>query len=351
MSSTAILDEKLFGEIDCSKLRALPSTFMVWQNSSEGLSADWVFSNNSNVHVCNDKKWFAELTLFSSTASAILGSEQIPVEGVGSVDLPVKRSPNLSGPKAHHVLHLTNVLYIPSSVCNLVCWPIFKSVAEVDFSATSKSSGSLKDADGRPVAYFAPFQERQLPCIKISGPPVGPRLAPSIFKPIMRTLSGMAIDHDDSHDEEEEEEEEEYGEYPPSRLSHHMSSHHFNIRELDWIEEHWGSIEAFMICHGLKFYKDEDCEEARAILRAVMVDDDDDDDDNDNADDNDGDDDFENWNPDNHLADHHFSAKELGWIKKNYQDSATFMFTFGLKFYDDEDCAEAKNLVLSFLSE
>jgi hypothetical protein len=51
-----------------------------------------------------------------------------------------------------------------------------------------------------------------------------------------------------------------------------MADYHFDERSLDWIEKHYGNSRNFMFSHGLKFYDDDDCAEAQAIVRAIMED-------------------------------------------------------------------------------
>ncbi|KAL7896748.1 hypothetical protein HDV63DRAFT_378404, partial [Trichoderma sp. SZMC 28014] len=131
--------------------------------------------------MCNDRKWFTELTTFPTTALGPFSSQEFAISGVGVVNLPVKRSPNFKGPDAHHILRLTDVIYVPSSVCNIVGSPIFEIAAQTSFSVTENSNGSMNDASGKPVAYFSPKSERL--CLRLSGPPVGPRLGPSNFRP------------------------------------------------------------------------------------------------------------------------------------------------------------------------
>lgn len=57
----------------------------------------------------------------------------------------------------------------------------------------------------------------------------------------------------------------------------HVADYNFTSDELDFIERGWGNSEMFMLSYGLKFYKDGDCEEAKAIVRALMADSDDED--------------------------------------------------------------------------
>ncbi|KAL8860995.1 MAG: hypothetical protein Q9178_002508 [Gyalolechia marmorata] len=99
----------------------------------------------------------------------------------------------------------------------------------------------------------------------------------------------------------------------------------------------------------------------RRILRALMNDgrtDDDEstEDDDDSEDDEDRDPgspgSFEREleeDPTSHFADRHFSAEELDWIKKNHGHSGNFLLSYGLKFYDDEDCEQGKAIVQAFL--
>lgn len=49
--------------------------------------------------------------------------------------------------------------------------------------------------------------------------------------------------------------------------------------------------------------------------------------------------------PESHYTDYHFSAKELKFIKKHYMYSSNFLSRHGLKFYDDDDCGEAKAIL------
>ena len=58
-----------------------------------------------------------------------------------------------------------------------------------------------------------------------------------------------------------------------------------------------------------------------------------------------GEEDFER-----HLADHHFDEHQLRWIEENFRDSANFMHSFGLKFYNDDDCESAKKIARSLMN-
>ncbi|PNP58369.1 hypothetical protein THARTR1_01884 [Trichoderma harzianum] len=299
---------------------------MACQDSPQGLSADWIFSNGSNVHICNDRRWFTELTPFKSAASSVFGSGDVTVEGVGIVNLPVKRDPNQRGPQAHHVLRLTNVLYAPCSEFNILGSPLAELAPRIMRNPTRKKKGSLEDEDGNRVAFFSP--NAPLFCLRLSGPPVGPRLAPTKLEPngeyaLMVTWpdSERARWNARGQQDESETESPQWADEQP-----------YAAREKAWLKKHRQGEYKLLILYGLSIYNEEERAEGRAITEDTEDDEDDDDDDE-----------FA------HLADYHFDDKELAWIKKHYRNSATFMFSYGFKFYDDEDCAEATGLVKAFM--
>lgn len=45
-----------------------------------------------------------------------------------------------------------------------------------------------------------------------------------------------------------------------------------------------------------------------------------------------------------HMVDYLFDEESLEWIEKNYGNSMNFMYSYGLKFYDNNDCREAQNI-------
>ena len=65
-----------------------------------------------------DPAWFSTYTPFLTFATHHIMSSPQPVLGIGDVHLPVKLFPKRSGRGAHGMLHLRNVLHVPTSVCN-----------------------------------------------------------------------------------------------------------------------------------------------------------------------------------------------------------------------------------------
>jgi hypothetical protein len=94
------------------------------------------------------------------------------------------------------------------------------------------------------------------------------------------------------------------------------------------LKKNYGSESHFLIQHWLRIHDEEDCEDGRTILRAVM-----------RAEDEDFDDQEEEFDEDEfegHQVDYNFTEPQLAQIEKHYRNSDQFMICYGLKFYDDE---------------
>lgn len=116
--------------------------------------------------------------------------------------------------------------------------------------------------------------------------------------------------------------------------------------EKKWLKDNWGGEFHFLQSYCLSIYKEEDREEGRSIMRALMEDDNEDDHDDGNT--------FLREleeDPTSHVADYHFSAKELDWIATHYKHSGNFLLSYGLKPFDNEDCREGKSIVQSLMGE
>lgn len=98
------------------------------------------------------------------------------VVGIGTVKLPVKRSLRASRKQAQAVLTLRNVLHIPEALCNII-----GDLSHEGYHVLSVRSGCIRDQNGKTMALFDPRAQFQQ--VKLSGPPAGPRVGPSPFKP------------------------------------------------------------------------------------------------------------------------------------------------------------------------
>ncbi|KAF7547490.1 hypothetical protein G7Z17_g7710 [Cylindrodendrum hubeiense] len=314
----------------------------------------WIWSSGSNAHVAKDRSWFGDgYVPFQSFITDIMGNET-KVVGIGSVVLPVKRSLETYGPKSHGKLVLKNVLHVPTSTCNILgdlSWEGYNVGSRIP----QTDSRCITDMNDRVVACFKPIRQSPRFELRLSGPPIGPRLGPSPFTagahymlhvnwpegertrfavfqaaPPAANPKNAEKAFIDSEDDEEDEDENEFN--PEA----HFADHVFDEKELTWIESNWGNSNNFMLSYGLKFYKNEDCDEAKAIARALMHNDDE------NVDEDEDDDES---GVETDLADHIFDKEELAWIKSNWGNSSTFLVTYGLKFYNDDDWDEAKAIV------
>jgi hypothetical protein len=258
------------------------------------------------------------------------GSE-LKVVGIGTVNLLTKTSPNKTGPCSHGILRLKKVLHVPSVICNIIGQPVLE-----DFNIVTRGiDGSITSlSDGRPVAYFkAKTEAARLFEVRLSGPPVGPKVGPSPFDP--STRYSIRVSWPDS-------ERERFAALRASRQLTAGANGPLTPPEKAWLKKHFESELKFLQLYGLSVYKEEDREEGRTILRTIMANDED------GASNNNECDDFD---PETHFADHHFSPAELDWINSSYGNSRDFMLCFGLKFYNDEDCDEARAIARAMMVE
>lgn len=108
-------------------------------------------------------------------------SSAMPVIGIGTVELKVKRSPDETGPHAHDVLQLKDVLHVPGSVCNIIGVPILDDYNVVAGPIPTDTRGTITDREGNAVAYFP--EEGELFQVQLSDPPIGREVGPTPFEP------------------------------------------------------------------------------------------------------------------------------------------------------------------------
>lgn len=137
--------------------------------------------------MAKDRFWFGDdYTPFDSQvheAFSTLADGSGPglaVLGIGTVDLPVKRDPEGSGPEAHGFLRLRNVLHCPGSLCNIIGQPIFEDYPYIKWGFKRHSKGTIHDKQDRVVAFFRP--DSRLFQVCLSNPPIGPQVGPTPFE-------------------------------------------------------------------------------------------------------------------------------------------------------------------------
>ncbi|EXA29337.1 hypothetical protein FOVG_19161 [Fusarium oxysporum f. sp. pisi HDV247] len=229
----------------------------------------WVWASGSNIHVAKDRSWFGDdYTPFESYVRSADGSE-LKVIGIGTVTLLTKVSPNKTGPRSHGTLRLTNVLHVPSVVCNIIGQPILEGYNII----TRGIEGTITNlSDGRSVAYF----KRQIEAashfeVRLSGPPIGPKVGPSPFKP--SEVYYIRASWPDG-------ERERFAALQASGQATAGANWALTPSEKAWLKEHFQTEFQFLQLYGLSVFKEEDREEGRTILRTIMAYDEDGDSDN-----------------------------------------------------------------------
>ena len=325
------------------------------------VSPDWVFSNNSNVSVAKDRGWFSSYTPFTSRLGSLVGNVDIAVEGIGSIEIPVKLRNRRRNGQTHSTIRLDEVLHAPTSLCNILGHD-FMSRYEIDM----RVGGVFKDSEGRSAGYFD--EDKVLFCPKLSGPPVGPVTAPSLF---LRSNANSGRPMYINARWPDAERMSVYFDNLGSELSdlyntgaRWLAVKPYTDAEKVWLKQNYKDEYHFLLQHGLSIYKDEDREDGRAMARSLMAADDEVPDDSKEVSDGNNEDEEEEEeddtdtflaeledDPTSHVADYHFSEKQLIWIKKYYKHSGNFLLSHGLKPFDDEDCREGRTIVEAMMSD
>ncbi|KAL8948012.1 MAG: hypothetical protein Q9222_005763 [Ikaeria aurantiellina] len=311
--------------------------------SKPAYDIDWIFSNVSNVHVANHRDWFTSFTPFTTTFNGGLdftgGGSGVHVAGIGVVELPTKTHPTRSGAAYQASIVLQDVLYAPDALCNIIGLPI---MAEHDcFLNYGTGTGKvISDTNGACVGLLDLHKLARL------------RLRGQSAKQTSLDLGAMYIIRASWADSERAR----WADFQSSTIQKESVSHGgamgasrpLTAEEKQWMKTKYGNEFHFLRAFGLSIYEEEDREEGRRILRAHMACESDEDDDDESQCS------FEReleQDPTSHFADHYFSKEELGWIKAGYGHSGNFLRSYGLKFYNDEDCREGKAIVKAMLSE
>ncbi|KAH6632911.1 hypothetical protein C7974DRAFT_162144 [Boeremia exigua] len=96
--------------------------------SGAAYNVDWVWSFDSMTHVATDRDWFTTFTPLASQVTSTHNNTTYTVEGIGSVEIEVRRivgnaAKRNVGPKNSKIV-LRNVLYVPNFICNVMGNPV-----------------------------------------------------------------------------------------------------------------------------------------------------------------------------------------------------------------------------------
>jgi hypothetical protein len=185
-----------------------------------------------------------------------MGGERLEVAGIGDVELPVHLHPERSGPNAHGKFRLRNVVHVPGSLCNIVGGPSDDDYAGMQFGGLGDSgkNGQLTGSGGRRLAYL--HRSGGFFIIKLSAPPIGPVVGESPFRE-----GGGYLIHAFWPESEHARWAEAQEAAPAAR---------YTAEERNWLQRNWGGEFHFLGAHGLSIYKEDDREEGRRIVRAMM---------------------------------------------------------------------------------
>ncbi|KAI4132193.1 MAG: hypothetical protein LQ338_000859 [Usnochroma carphineum] len=311
---------------------------------------DWIFSNNSNVHVANHRDWFTSytpfVTSFDSGMTGPFSGNDVRVEGIGDVELTTKTHPTRSGTAFQATIVLRDVLYAPSAFCNI----LGQSLMEDHNVSFNSGPGKSKVISIKSGACVGLIDRNILYRLRLRGQSANQTtLDPNSLYVIRATWAAG-----------------ERAKWESFRLGYGRQVHtrqagasnnspSLTQEEKKWLKENYGDEYHFLRDYGLSIFKDEDRDEARRLLRAFMDDHDekigqraeDTDDDEDNSLDS-----FQRdlADPTSHVADYHFSEEQLDWIKSSFGHSGNFLLSYGLKPWNDEDCLEGKAILQTMSS-
>ena len=311
---------------------------------------DWIFTQTSNVHVANDPGWFISYTPFPTIYNCCFGAPEgiLGVAGVGDVELPTKTHRTRSGAAFHGTIILRDVLYAPRASCNVMGGPVledyeYDSRAQTIRTKTTRSCVGLIDS----IDLYRIRLRGQSANHTSRDPQFSARVVSALWEPSERARWKLFQSGQDRHSAGDK-----------SNGGSHSTS--LTQEEKTWLKENYGGEFRFLRCHGLSIYNEDDRIEGRRILQAFMHNSDDGDDDypevtafRESSSETDSIGSFQREleeDPASHAADYHFSEEELDFIKQGFGHSGNFLRSYGLKFYDDEDCQEGKAIIRAMLT-
>lgn len=262
------------------------------------------------------------------------GPKLADVKGMGDVELTMKTHPTRNGRDHQNIILLRNVLYVPSNRCNILGGPVLDGNTLNLVPKTDQPSKLKDDHTGATIALFdLPSEYPKLWRLRLRGQspnqsslrhdmsnrrrstspasksddrrPAHPdkakrrthhktsssssgtkKLVRSSVRPtpLLTTeekdwLRGMYGSERVFHYTEEDEWEDEHDLHNTSDFyqdivadpTAHTRDMMFTLFELGWMQKYYWHASNFMRVHGLKPYLDEDCREARRIVRAKMA--------------------------------------------------------------------------------
>ncbi|KAK3686598.1 hypothetical protein LTR37_019659 [Vermiconidia calcicola] len=212
---------------------------------------DWIFSIESNVHVANHLDWFINFKKFKPASRA--GSR---ILGVGDVVLNVKTSATRKGSNSHRKLILRDVLFVPSSLCNILGGPIMKDYW-VEFGEIGTDGGLEDERTGVTAGLF---NHVCLFKLWLAGQARG---SSSLDSDTLYYIIAQWCD-------EARAVWIYYGNYTQPRQPLNADAAPYTAAEKAWLRRAYGGEYKFLLSFGLKIHSEEDREEGRRIARGFI---------------------------------------------------------------------------------
>lgn len=211
--------------------------------------------------VAKDKIWFDDdYVAVDCRVFGHLGDLGARVVGYGSVTIPVKTSLNNKGPSSQGTLRVSDVLHVPEMDWNIIGQPALDAFSFSMPSRTEKSKGKLTTPDGKCAALvkYGPGSFSNLPVLRLSGYPVGPKTAlPKEFQgEIVASVNWPQAEKDRCARQVRRQERKAN---PP------LTSY-----EKVWLRKEGGTEFKFLTQHGLNIYNQEDRHKGHALLRGYI---------------------------------------------------------------------------------
>lgn len=251
------------------------------------------------------------------------------VLGIGTVEIPTKRSPNLSGVSSHGSLNLNEVLHVPDFLCNVIGGQLNSSDGyAVVISFSSKSKGTIKDSQGKNMAYFD--INWPLFAVKVRGQPTGPKLGSHALKREGLYMLGCRWDSI----QQRKWQEFKFENAPINTITESADGGDgdppYTDDEKVYLKKNWGSEYQFLLKHGFSIYKEEDRAEGRSILRAFR--------DKDGSKEKSG---YHGLKLEDYRADMNLSFRQFECIEQCYRNRENFMSSGEVESYDSDELKEA----------
>lgn len=303
-------------------------------------NVDWIISTTSNAHVANDRAWFSAYMPFRTKIATALGAEpSVDIHGIGTVILPTRTYLGGKPHKPSGQITLHHVLHAPSASVNI--YAMQREDLTINFgggAVTPITKGSSNKVLGLVVCsnlfrLWLKGQSQNQSSLNPNAMHYFHALWPS---------SEVARFNDHVTDLNRQRELKANQADPLTQ------------EEKQFLAKHYGGEFKFLMTHGLNIHKEEDREEGRRILRAVMAGSEDEAEHSDDDQESIESDDFQaeiERDPASHVADYKFTPDQLDWLKIHYKHSGNSMRCYGLKPWDDDDCDEAISIVKAFIED